>query len=495
MRWDGYVEIAVSKIKLPGDVARRMKEPHVVALAESSDDLGGEFMHAPTVNADVTPVELVAGRDRMAATLLRKRKTVWVHVGRDWTPLDLFKAEVRENLHRRHDDKVALAKSLVDKAETLIKAEADVSGQTANNSKSAGRPKEARTAAREVVAEASGQSVNAVRHLDRRAQARESGGDGELAVGAVPAPSPPLIETFGHELPDGVAASAPAVVALFDKADKLLRQVQVVIGDLGMTDFKPGIVARLKQDAHDVAARVRAERPTHLCPYCLGKDVKCGTCQETRVVTKSQFDAAPEEKRRAKSARTEKAGAVGVPVHGETGRAAARGSRGTASPGHTGSNPDTALVSPGEKARPAPAHVDDDGPDDGKCAHAYRKGGVSTGVCLHCGAPGAVTWTLAEKVPEGAGPPPYDATDAGWEPHGPGSDRKVAPTEPVQGTPERHVMIAKLHAAGPCGCASCAWVNIRGGLAKVAPPRKKKEIQVSIAGAPHVPLSQLKGEG
>jgi hypothetical protein len=54
-------------------------------------------------------------------------------------------------------------------------------------------------------------------------------------------------------------------------------------------------------------------------------------------------------------------------------------------------------------------------------------------------------------------------------------------------------MIAKLHASGPCGCASCAWVNIRGGLAKVAPSRKKKEIQVSIAGAPHVPLSQLNG--
>lgn len=282
----------VSKIKLPSEIAQRMKEPRVVALAESSADLGGDFMHAPTVNADVTPPELVAGRDRMAAALLRKRKKVWVHVGKKWTPLDLLKAEVGENLHRRHDDKDALTARLVDKAEEVV------SGQVTQNSP--GRPAAPRREAQRLVAEASGQDVEAVRSADRRAAAKvREAGDSPTGSRAqpLPAPSPSLIETFGHDLPEEVADGLAAKLEAFDRADKMLRQAQAAIGDLALTNFPAGIVARLKEDVHAVAAKVRGERPHALCPYCKGSGAKCGVCMEQGVVSRSTFEAAPEEKR------------------------------------------------------------------------------------------------------------------------------------------------------------------------------------------------------
>lgn len=301
MNWIGYVEMPVSKIKLPSEIAQRMKEPRVVALAESTDDLGGDFMHAPTVNADVTPPELVAGRDRMAATLLRKRKKVWVHVGKNWSPLDLIKAEIRENLHRRHDDKAALTKQLVDKAEALVV------GRTSQNSgaKPEGRPKTDRTKAREMVAEASGQPVATVKKADQRAQARDEGAAGNRDVGPA-APPPPPIETNGHPMPAIVAAGIGPITAAFDKADRLLRQAQAALGELELSSYSPGMRERLKQMVHDDAAAVRAERPYALCPYCIGKlapdqlqgdsGPKCGVCQEQRYVNRSTFEAAPGKK-------------------------------------------------------------------------------------------------------------------------------------------------------------------------------------------------------
>lgn len=293
MKWAGYVEVSVSKIALPGDIAARMKEPRVVALAASTDELGGQPMHAPSVNADVTPWVLVAGRDRMAATLLRKRKKVWVHVGKGWTDLELLKAEIYENLHRRHDDKAALTRALVDKAEVVV-------GHASENcapQQAVGRPKSARTQAQEIVAEVSGETLGAVRKRDARAQARDEEAAGSRAGVPVPEPLPPLVETFGHELPEHVAAGLASVLATFDKADRKLREAQTAIGDLGLTDYTPGVVQKLKAAIHEAAAMVRYERPTHLCPKCFGKSGKdgprCGLCMERGVVTTGQYEAAP----------------------------------------------------------------------------------------------------------------------------------------------------------------------------------------------------------
>ncbi len=298
MRWAGYERRLVSKLSLPGDIAQRMKAPHVVALAGSTDELGGEPMHAPSINDDVSPPELVAGRDRMAATILRGRKHVWVHVGKDWSPTDLLKAEIHENLHRRHDDKAALTRALVDKAEVLV-------GQVSDNSDAEseqGRPKTNRTRAREIVAEASGDTVEAVRKLDERAKAREGGAAGEPSAAKVSEPAAPLIESFGNDIPGHITPGLGIIVGAFDKADKLLRQAQAAIGELGLTNYSPGVIERMKTAIHDAAALVRHERPTHLCPKCRGKShpitgPRCGLCQERGIVTATQYGAAPGEQR------------------------------------------------------------------------------------------------------------------------------------------------------------------------------------------------------
>jgi hypothetical protein len=279
------------------DLRRRMQDPRVVALAGSTDDLGGEPMNAPTLNGDASPPRLVAGRDRMAATLLRKRKHVWVHVGVDWTPADLLKAEIHENLYRRHDDKAALTKALVDKAEGIL-------DQTVENcAPRRGQPKSTRTQARELVAEASGESLIAVQRRDERAQVREEQAAGNRAAGASAAPPPAPIETFGHEIPAVVAAGIGSITSAFDKADQLLRQVQAALAELALTSFSPGLAQRLKMDAQALATRVRSERPYALCPYCIaalapdrpqGEDgPKCGVCQEQRYVNRSTYEAAP----------------------------------------------------------------------------------------------------------------------------------------------------------------------------------------------------------
>lgn len=294
MKWVGYVEVRVGRITLPGDIGTRMKAPHVVALASSTDDLGGEPMNAPTVNADGGGYDLVAGRDRMAATLLRKRKKVWVHVGVDWTPEDLLKAEIHENLHRRHDDKAALTKALVDRAEALV-----VSGRATGKAADPkpGRPETTRGEARRIVAEASGEATDAVRSNDRRAAAKERDeagtGSGDTALAA---PSPPPIDCYGHVIDAKLFAMAAAIVEPFKKLDALLKQAQAVITAM---EWDHAQQQRLGQMVHDAAASARGVRPTHLCPYCKGATAgkACQPCKGLGVVARAVFESAPGEMR------------------------------------------------------------------------------------------------------------------------------------------------------------------------------------------------------
>jgi len=295
MRWVGFKSVPIKSLILPGRVAQRMAAPDVRLLADSYDATGGEPGNVPWV--DAKSKKLIAGCDRIAALKLRKAKNVTVRLGTDWTPADMLKAEIYENLHRRHDDKAALTKALVDKAEAIVLGQA--SGKSAEQ-REAHRPKTTRTQAREIVAEASGVTVESVRKADERAKARDEGPAGSRAAGASVAPPAPLIEARGHELPDHVRTTVEPIVKALARLDKQLRAMQSEVTGGALFNMQPGIVSRIKDGLHDLAALIRFEIPDQLCPKCKGKSRPltgpfCPMCMELGAVTKAQFEAAPRD--------------------------------------------------------------------------------------------------------------------------------------------------------------------------------------------------------
>lgn len=299
MKWVAYKELEVSKLKLPvAELKRRMKEPHVKELADSADDLGGDYMQAPTVNADTKPPTLIAGRDRMAAALLRKRKKVWCHVGVDWSGLDLVKAEIHENLRRRQDDRDAMRADLVKRTAALLPLK-----PSANSGGKLGRKVTALGEARRLVAEGEGVSTEAIRHSEDRAKVREERPAAETSNasdGSRTQPAPP-IDLHGHEMPAHMG-DVPSLVKQFEKLDKLLRQAQSAATELGMFgSVPPGIIEAFKRSLHNVAVHVRSEMPSDLCPKCDGKSVPvkgpfCPLCNERGWVRADAYNAAPKKK-------------------------------------------------------------------------------------------------------------------------------------------------------------------------------------------------------
>jgi hypothetical protein len=299
VKFGGYREVALRSIAGPGDVKQRQAAAHVQELARDIRELGDEPINAPAVVKAAKAWKLIAGRDRYSALLLNGAKRCWVRVIDEATPQELHDLEVSENLHRRVDDRDKLIAERVRQVAARVVAERV--GSVTNVTKLAGRPKSAEGEARERVAAALGTTPEAVKQALHRAKERDEAGEGVVSLatrGAGPSvPPPPPIDLHGHELPDHVSIGLPIIVGAFDKADRLLRQAQAAIGELGMTSFSPGVVARLKSTLHDLAAEVRAATPTDLCPYCNGNLEACQACHGLGAVTRHVYESAPSEQR------------------------------------------------------------------------------------------------------------------------------------------------------------------------------------------------------
>lgn len=356
MKLGDVKNVSIKSLIGPGNVRERQQTDDVISLAASLKALGGAPLHPLCVVAGKKGLEIVAGRNRYAALLLNGSKTARVQEVLDANPVELLWVEIHENLERRHDDKNALTKALIDKAEgVVIKSRGRVSGQMSQNSE--GRPKSSRQEAREIVADASGEDVATVKKRDQRAQAREEGAasgqrqsDSIAEGGARSSDASPLppIETYGHELPGHVALNLQVPLATFKKIDRLLIEAQKACADFGMTNFSPVVAARIKEALHDAAARVRHEMPTHLCPKCHGRSLPttgpfCGLCQEAGAVTKSQFEAAPKQSKQGEQhgEESEQGSDAG---HGDKGRSGAGESGGR---GHSRSEVGEAAVAGG----------------------------------------------------------------------------------------------------------------------------------------------------
>lgn len=271
MIWRGYLQVSIRKLRLPGDIKQRQSQPHVLALAKSIEDNGGDPIHAPTINAET--YELIAGRDRMAALLLSGAKKAWCHVVAEVSETDAKRLEIAENLHRRRDDQDALRAQYVALAEAACSENDSVTQRGSMETIStldAKRKGTARGAAIRAVAEAEGVTPRAIRQSLARAEADEEPADPSESIEQA-AELPPPVDTY--DVPVAHLAQQFAEVrvaqAAMDEADRALRKAQSALS--GLKDgsaLQRRLHAAVYQQIHNAAENVRYYRPTQLCPFC-----------------------------------------------------------------------------------------------------------------------------------------------------------------------------------------------------------------------------------
>jgi hypothetical protein len=279
----GQKIVKLESLKLPGDIRVRMKEPHVLALADSYKATGGRPMNAPWVDKETGRV--VAGRDRAAAMMVAGIKESHVeHVSGD--PIDLARATIIENFHRRLDDRQKLAKQLAEIEEGQIQQEdadpkpakdgesrsAQFRAGSANNSSPApknrkGRPSGSRSKALGKVATNLGITPSAARALVRRAEEKEP----EKQEAAKPVAPP--VKTFGQAIPPEILARIEKEQGLIDKIGKLLAEAKRVYTELeslrGVARFEGNrhIGSSFRTAINELNA-LKLTRPESVCPYC-----------------------------------------------------------------------------------------------------------------------------------------------------------------------------------------------------------------------------------
>ncbi|HEX3220605.1 MAG TPA: hypothetical protein VHU77_11430 [Candidatus Limnocylindria bacterium] len=274
MRWVGYQSLAISKLKVPGDIKERMGRPRVMDLANSIGLLGDEPMHAPVVERE--GLVLIAGRDRIAALMRRGAKKVNCHIATDVSDKDRLDLEIDENLHRRQDDRDKLI------ARRVAKVQGELLDKMSDNSaRQPGRPKSEKAKAREVVARELDTTPEAVRAAERRAAEPE---EPEESTGTNPPLAPP-VETWGVPVEHLAQEFASVRIAqeAMRAADRHLQQAQRALAAL-----KDGggvaahLYARVYIVVHTAAATVRSEIPAAVCPYdkaLMHRRERCTGCQ------------------------------------------------------------------------------------------------------------------------------------------------------------------------------------------------------------------------
>src|SRR5262245_17906450 len=110
MKWLTMKLVPISKLWITEDIVDRTREPRVVELAGSFDaDTAGEPGNPVWLRQrpGKRSYEVVAGRDRVAACLLRERKKIWARIG-EFDERAMKRARIAEGLFRRPEDRSAL---------------------------------------------------------------------------------------------------------------------------------------------------------------------------------------------------------------------------------------------------------------------------------------------------------------------------------------------------------------------------------------------------
>jgi hypothetical protein len=236
------------------DIRKRMKQDHVIELAQSMKQL---LPLEPIVVHAKTKV-LIAGRDRLAAHFINGDRTAWCHMVVAHAG-EMESAERAENLYRRPIDRDALmAEEVAAREKTIKEAEeaAPEAEEVSDTPKKGGRKKTAKGKAREEVAKKAGKSPDAVRKAVERAEKKEK---------AKKEPKPTGIMADMAEIREAIGLVLRPLVSSQSATTKLLT-----LANMMGKDVEPAL-QRLKQRLHECAAVVRLLRPDKKCPHCKGE--------------------------------------------------------------------------------------------------------------------------------------------------------------------------------------------------------------------------------
>lgn len=305
----GFRELLVKSIRWAdaNDRTERMAQANVREVGSSYERTGGSPINPPVVRR--SDRKLFSGHDRVAAAGLMKLERLVVHL-MEGTDAEMFEVALIENAYRRHDDRDALKRQLVELRAASISKRPVTKLRGAPPAR--GRPPGNEAVAREEVAPALRTTPAALKqatYRDRRkARPAASGTEvvGQGAAGGERKPSDPTdtptvtpapIETFGLPVADELLELVAAVTARLRKADRLIQQA---VGELTGLQEIPGYsgtkAQELRETVRRAGATLRAELPEGLCPWCKGQAaIECMSCFGQRFATAGQMRGVPEE--------------------------------------------------------------------------------------------------------------------------------------------------------------------------------------------------------
>lgn len=306
MRWLGYREVAVKSIHCDVvDIRRRMKEPHVAALAKDIAAAGEQPIHAPTVREDGQHT-LLCGRDRLAASMLNKAKKLWVHIA-ECTDQEAKQLELRENIYRRPvDNRAEQLAQLVELQKQQIRAsEAETIGDSVHDSDAASKSrksdKQVTAAARKEVARAAGVSTAAVKKAEQRAASKEVEKEEQPSAEIE---LPEGFNDFELDLPAEAKAAIGRTALWLNGRDWELRNILSELTDAAKTDgyaLAAVHVQKIREAVQTAGHAVRAAIPASLCFFCKAQPAltpNCNACGGMGVVGRHGGDNVPPELKR-----------------------------------------------------------------------------------------------------------------------------------------------------------------------------------------------------
>jgi hypothetical protein len=286
----GIKTVAIAKLRLPGDIEKRRKLPHVAALGDSFDATGGQPGNAPWVQWGTW--KLIAGADRIAAALNLGRKEIDVLL-LEGSEIDLERASLVENVRRRPTvDQTIVALLKLEhprKSETFPTVEDSEEDEHEDPEPAKrGRPNTGKGEAVARVAKAVGKSPTAVRAAVARVEAKaapvEPEADPDICIDDMDLTIPPHALTKATE-------KHTFMRSLYSSLIKLQRD---------LTRFENGYKKEftvIKDKLHDAAQATKRATPNSLCPYCKGvhKSKDCAACKGKAFLTIGEMEGVPDD--------------------------------------------------------------------------------------------------------------------------------------------------------------------------------------------------------
>ena len=261
--WKSRRQVNITKLRLPGDMRRRMESARVKERAHSIDDIG--MLHCPIVRWPT--LELICGKDRVAALMLRGSVAVEVDLV-ECSDEEAKKIELAENYHRRHNEeeqRLMMTKMMADYTEDDAKPDVD---------------RKAMASLMEHVPGEIPVKGESEKRQGRRSKAtvRREG-----------------IKTMGMAVDDEWMAGTQKCLRHVLTAEKRVRAAMTALGHL-KEPYPRGKGDRLRHAAKQFLAELKAAVPSMLCPHCKNVDgIKelCVGCQSSGFITKGQEKGVP----------------------------------------------------------------------------------------------------------------------------------------------------------------------------------------------------------